>query len=640
MSEAFKEKISIRATSWPAPQDYSEAVQNPKLNFRDSELANTSPVLDTLGLPRVASGMFASVYCLEKEKQRWAVRCFLTNNPTTRERYANISSALSEAKLDCMLGFDLQNEGLRIHGCWYPILKMEWCNGVSLNGWLQKHLDDKAALCSFLKNWKNLIKDLQDQGIAHGDLQHGNILIDGEMIKLVDYDGMFVPALRGQEGLEIGHRNYQHPGRDHTTFGAYLDNFSAWLIYLSVNMLTLDPSLWQRFNGGDECILFRAADLIAPLESELFYELQSHPLEDVRNSSWKIRYLLSLAIDELPPLDTDFELRLEFCKKDSTRRTTPFGLPEVSPGIKRDYKRNVDQAIPVEPSSTKHSVRRKAKPQQPAIGSIFALSLFVILSLAGTTAVNFLSNPPAQVKDIERASRSSLSPSMQVALEERLRDGIKLEGISGKFKEAQDQYLYVIACCTGCTLTPQQQAIKRAAEEGLNRLWFRQQLADPYEYISASKRKDRYSEWLFNIHQKFLDKKYDEASNGCSRLINEMLADKEVYLITQQMVTLSIAYQQLGQIQEERKDYSRALNAYLNAVHVDRDIFGTVGVPMSMKNCLKVCQNAELAGNLGFAESTYKRLIELTESNPSYNKIHEQAKTGYARVKKAVSKKG
>src|SRR2546430_4647189 len=49
--------------------------------------------------------------------------------------------------------------------------------------------------------------------VAHGDLQHGNILVRGGSIQLVDYDGMWVPALKGRHATEIGHRAYQHPER-------------------------------------------------------------------------------------------------------------------------------------------------------------------------------------------------------------------------------------------------------------------------------------------------------------------------------------------------------------------------------------------------------------------------------------------
>lgn len=151
MPDAFKEKINLRVTSWPTPQDYSEAVQNPATNFKDAELIASLPMTDALGLPKVASGMFASVYCMESAEGRWAMRCFLANNPVTRERYACIGDALEAAALDSIVEFDLQEEGIRVHNAWYPILKMQWCNGLSLNAWLSKNLNDRNVLERFFR---------------------------------------------------------------------------------------------------------------------------------------------------------------------------------------------------------------------------------------------------------------------------------------------------------------------------------------------------------------------------------------------------------------------------------------------------------------------------------------------------------
>src|SRR5204863_3447178 len=98
---------------------------------------------------------------------------------------------------------------------------------------------------------------LRKNNIAHGDLQHGNVLIARGDFKLIDYDGMFVPALAGRASHEVGHRNYQHPGRTESDFGIQLDNFSGWMIYLTLVALSIEPGLWSRFGQGDEHILFK-----------------------------------------------------------------------------------------------------------------------------------------------------------------------------------------------------------------------------------------------------------------------------------------------------------------------------------------------------------------------------------------------
>jgi hypothetical protein len=113
---------------------------------------------------------------------------------------------------------------------------------------------------------------LQAAQIAHGDLQHDNILVNHQGIRLVDYDGVFVPALGNRRGLEVGHPHYQHPRRTLDDYGPAIDNFSALVIYLSLKALAADPSLWQRYHT-DKHLILRSDDYRAPHRSPLVIEL-------------------------------------------------------------------------------------------------------------------------------------------------------------------------------------------------------------------------------------------------------------------------------------------------------------------------------------------------------------------------------
>jgi hypothetical protein len=120
-----------------------------------------------------------------------------------------------------------------------------------------------------------MVLDLQSARIAHGDLQHGNVVITARGIVLVDYDGMFVPGLSGRPSGEDGHRNFQHPRRTGADFGPELDNFSAWAVYLSLLALAEDPTLWSRVAAaGDERLLLAQSDYENPARSDAFDEMQ------------------------------------------------------------------------------------------------------------------------------------------------------------------------------------------------------------------------------------------------------------------------------------------------------------------------------------------------------------------------------
>lgn len=149
-----------------------------------------------------------------------------------------------------------------------------------------------------------LVSDLKKHGIAHGDLQHGNILVVNNGLSLVDYDGMFVPGLEGLPSNELGHPNYQHPLRSRNDFGPYLDNFSAWCIYISLLALAADPGLWDRINAGDEHICFRRKDIENPGSSQAIQAVEKIKNERVQGLFTLFKtIILCPDVCQIPSLD-------------------------------------------------------------------------------------------------------------------------------------------------------------------------------------------------------------------------------------------------------------------------------------------------------------------------------------------------
>lgn len=294
--------------SWPTPQEYNEAIQNPHYNFADDELRCGIADSDSLGLPRVTSGSFASVYKIKCQSRDLAVRCFLRDTPDQQERYVRISEYLSAVRMPHTVSFNYLEDGIRVSGSWFPVLKMEWIDGEPLDFYVRKNISDRRVLLDLAAQFKQMVCDLGKAGIAHGDLQHGNILVSAEgKCHLVDYDGMFVPTLEGCYAHEIGHRNYQHPARDHLHFDDRLDNFSAWSIYTSLMCLAEDPQLLKRVGGCDECLLFRQIDYRYPLRSMTFFTLEAHDSPVIRNMARALRSLLDRPMADIPGLNERVE---------------------------------------------------------------------------------------------------------------------------------------------------------------------------------------------------------------------------------------------------------------------------------------------------------------------------------------------
>jgi hypothetical protein len=292
---------------WPQPTDYHEAVQHPSFCFKDVELRFGTPILDSLGLPRAILGNFASVYQIHNGSKSYAVRCFLTPQQDREQRYQAISTELTRLRLPFLAGFVFESQGILVKGQWYPILRMDWVSGRPLTAFIQANLSSPQKLISLAAEFLKCVLDLQRQGLAHGDLQHGNILVapDGS-IRFVDYDGMYVPELRRKGSHELGHPNYQHPARDAVrSFGPTMDNFSAWIIIASLIALCFDPSLWFQVHGGDERLLFAKADFSNPAASEIFNTMQSSPFPKIAEVGSQVRRLLILPPDQVPPVSAE-----------------------------------------------------------------------------------------------------------------------------------------------------------------------------------------------------------------------------------------------------------------------------------------------------------------------------------------------
>jgi hypothetical protein len=288
----------------PTASDYCDAVATPRYAFEDPELAGAEPVLTALGLPRAISGNYASVFTLETpDQRRIAVKCFTRSAHAQEERYAAISRTLERLATSWQVGFCYLPRGIRVSGFWHPVLRMEWVEATGLIPWIEAHLDRPEALTGLADEVVRVTGELERAGIAHGDLQHGNLLVDDAgHIRLVDYDGMFVPELARFGSCESGHRHYQSPRRA-SFFGPELDRFSAWTIHSSLVALARRPALWSELRRpGDETLLFREADYRDPSSSRALEALRRSGDRTLAVLADRLRPLWLLDPSEVPPL--------------------------------------------------------------------------------------------------------------------------------------------------------------------------------------------------------------------------------------------------------------------------------------------------------------------------------------------------
>ena len=250
---------------YPLISEYIEAIRLAADNF--DKLSHLQPVLDGNGNPMMSSGNFAVVFKMydPQAHKDVAVKCFLKEQEGRAESYQLIAQELAYTSSSFLTPFryldkEIFVESQSTNDEEFPVVLMDWVEGETLDRYIQSHLADPNALRLLAFQFSRLASWLLSQPFAHGDLKPDNILVRSDgTLTLVDYDGMFVPAMEGTAARELGSPDFRHPLRTAERFNEHIDDFPLAVILLSLKALSLSPSLWNTY-GASDCLLFSASD--------------------------------------------------------------------------------------------------------------------------------------------------------------------------------------------------------------------------------------------------------------------------------------------------------------------------------------------------------------------------------------------
>ena len=289
---------------WPAINEFTDAVQNPGVCFEDPELATGMFASNPMGFPQVWSGNFAAVYKMNCGSLTYAVRCFTKEVNYQQKRYEDLDEYLRGVRPDVFVSFLYRERGIRLKGVWYPAVRMQWVEGRRLDRFVEDNLGRPDIILDVCARWRGANGTLRGLRIAHNDLQHGNVMVQADdAIRLVDYDGIYLPDFLGERSPELGHQHYQHPKRTDDDYNEHVDNFPALVIYVSLLALSVDPGLWQRFYNQDNLILTRE-DYADPAGSDCFRALKGSPDATVRHLADYLERCCSMPVDQVPDLES------------------------------------------------------------------------------------------------------------------------------------------------------------------------------------------------------------------------------------------------------------------------------------------------------------------------------------------------
>ena len=264
---------------YPLISEYLAAIRDAHDNLE--KLSHLVPVLDNYGEPYRSSGAFAVVFKMKDEQtgKCYALKCFTEEQEGRAEAYRKIAEELEFVDSPYITSVKyLEKELFVDSNCEdeeFPVLLMDWIEGETMETYIADHYMDNHAISMLCYRFCKMAAWLRSQSFAHGDIKPDNIMVRSDgTLTLVDYDGMFVPAMKGQKSPTIGTKDFSHPLRTIDDFDETIDDFALASIALSLKAISLNPSLLNEYGASDR-LLFSAADYLDLSKSKTMTALQS-----------------------------------------------------------------------------------------------------------------------------------------------------------------------------------------------------------------------------------------------------------------------------------------------------------------------------------------------------------------------------
>lgn len=240
---------------YPLISEYKEAILDAENNF--VKLANLRPVFDSNGAPIMSSGNFAVVFKMTDGEKFYAIKCFLKEQEGRKEAYKLICQYLHNISSPYMVHTEYLEKELFVDTNLsdeeeFPVLAMDWVEGMSLDCYMNVIQGDLEKRIRLANEFREFTFWLMGQEFAHGDLKPDNIIVtkSGHLV-LVDYDGMFVPSMRGQNARELGTPLYRFKGRRLTDFDEFSDDYACVFIMLVLMANSIEPVDFNDITSSD-----------------------------------------------------------------------------------------------------------------------------------------------------------------------------------------------------------------------------------------------------------------------------------------------------------------------------------------------------------------------------------------------------
>ena len=263
---------------YPLISEYVKAIQDAGDNLE--QLAHLTPVLDDHGEPYRSSGAFAVVFKMQDKStgKYYALKCFTEEQEGRADAYRQIADELDMIDSSYITSVKYMEKELFVDSqCEedeFPVLLMDWVDGETMEAYIAANYRIQSAMLMLSYRFGKMAAWLRTQSFSHGDIKPDNIIVrpDGSLT-LVDYDGMFVPSMKGSQSPTIGTRDFSHPLRTVDDFDETIDDFSLASIALSLKAISMKSTLLDIYAASDR-LLFSENDYRNPSNSKVISALQ------------------------------------------------------------------------------------------------------------------------------------------------------------------------------------------------------------------------------------------------------------------------------------------------------------------------------------------------------------------------------
>jgi serine/threonine protein kinase len=302
--------------NYPSRSDIVTAMRNPQVSFKSNELIGGSIIQKGSRVTQYSGGYTTVFPFNTQNSNKVAVRLWIADIGDAKRRSSEISNYLKNLNNSYFAGFKYIDDAILISGNLHAIVIMDWVDGQTVKEYINDNLSNTSKLLELANNFKDMVEYFHQNEIAHGDLQHGNILIksNGDLVA-IDYDSMYIKPLDGIIDCIKGLEGYQHPGRQkNKLITPKLDYFSELVIYLSLLVYSEYPNMWNEYYGTED-LLFSKEDLSNPNTSNLINKLSSSSNSQISELTQKLKEQLKLTdILQLSPLEELLVNKLEVSK--------------------------------------------------------------------------------------------------------------------------------------------------------------------------------------------------------------------------------------------------------------------------------------------------------------------------------------